>query len=155
MKTYVSVQSPYCFAWVVVVNQQTVFWSNFQCLYPDVYLWIKGGRGRAKLFLVHPIRHRMRWINAQHYYIQIRRVCSKRWRLFINVFSAPIQGRAQCVASLHSNIHEHMWSHDASKACHREGYITQTTNIHVLRIQCHVLVFSLHVIWHDLFVFHM
>ena len=42
-------------------------------------------------------------------------------------------------------------SHDADKACNREGYITQTTNI--LRIQCHVLALSPHNIWHDLFVF--
>ena len=37
------------------------------------------------------------------------------WNLFINVFSAPIKGRAQCYASLHSNFHEHLWSHDAGK----------------------------------------
>ena len=48
------------------------------------------------------------------------------WRLFINVFSAPIKGIARCYASLHSDFHEHLWSHDAGKACHRESYVTQT-----------------------------
>ena len=37
---------------------------------------------------------------------------------------------------------EHLWSHDAGKASHWEGSITQTTNL--LRI--HVHVFSLHII---------
>ena len=43
-------------------------------------------------------------------------------------------------ASMLSNFHKHLRSHDADKACHKEGYITQTTNI--LRI--HVFVLSPH-----------
>ena len=39
-------------------------------------------------------------------------------------FLCPIKGRAQCFASMHSDFHEHLWSHDAGKACLREGYIT-------------------------------
>ena len=57
-------------------------------------------------------------------------------------FSAPIKGTAQCYASLHSAFHEYVWSHDAGKACNREGYITQATNI--------LLVLSLHINLHDL-----
>lgn len=30
--------------------------------------------------------------------------------------------------SSHSGIQKHMWSHSAGKACHWDGYITQTTN---------------------------
>ena len=52
------------------------------------------------------------------------------WTLFINVFSSPIKSRAQCYASLQSNFHEHLLSHDAGKACH-----------------------SLHIVWHELFFF--
>ena len=48
---------------------------------------------------------------------------------YSKMFSARIKGRAQCYASSHSDFHEHLWSHDAGKECHWEGYITQTTNI--------------------------
>ena len=52
---------------------------------------------------------------------------------------------------LHSNFHERLRSQNAGKACHREGYITQTTNI----LQIHVVLLSLHIVWHDLIVFQM
>ena len=46
-------------------------------------------------------------------------------------FSAPIKDRAQCYASLHSNFHKYLWSHDAGKVWYtcKEDNITQTTNI--------------------------
>ena len=56
---------------------------------------------------------------------------------------APIKGRVQCYASSHSDFH--LWSHDASKVCHREGYITLNTNIeriHVLVLSLQIVVFS-------------
>ena len=31
------------------------------------------------------------------------------------LFSFPIKGRSQCYASLHSNINDYLWSHDADK----------------------------------------
>ena len=43
---------------------------------------------------------------------------------FINVFSAPIKAILHCIQIFTNN-----WSHDAGKVCHKEGYITQTTNI--------------------------
>ena len=46
----------------------------------------------------------------------------------------------KCNASLQSNFHEHLRSHDAGKACPWESHITQTTNM--LRI--HVFVLSPH-----------
>ena len=67
------------------------------------------------------------------------------------MFSLPIKGRAQCYASLYSNFHEHLRSHDSGKACHKEGYIAHTTKI--LRIS--VFVSSLHIVWHGLIVFQM
>ena len=66
-------------------------------------------------------------------------------------FFAPKKCRAQCYASLHSNFHKHLRSHDAGKACHSEGYIRQTINL--LRIYVYKL--SLHIVWHDLFAFQM
>ena len=50
--------------------------------------------------------------------------------IHLNVFSAPIKGRAQCDASLHSNFHEHMRSHDAWK---RVTYIGKAI-LHKLQI---------------------
>ena len=63
---------------------------------------------------------------------------------WMSLLSIPV--KVHCYASLHSNIPENLWSHDAGKAWHRGDYITQTTNI----LQIHVLVLSLHIIWHDL-----
>ena len=62
------------------------------------------------------------------------------------MFSARIKGRALCYASSHSDFHEHLWSHDADKVCHWEGYITQTTNIE----RIHAIVLSLYIILDDL-----
>ena len=64
---------------------------------------------------------------------------------FINVFSDPIKGKAQCYASLYSDFHEHLWSHNAGKACHREGFLHKLLNIY----RIHVLVLSLHIILHE------
>ena len=60
----------------------------------------------------------------------------------------PLTCRAQSNASLQLNVYEHLGSHDACKTCHREGYITQTTNI----IRIHVIVLSHHIVWHDLLI---
>ena len=40
---------------------------------------------------------------------------------------ASIEGKVLCYATLHSNVHEYLSSHDAGKAGHscREDYITQ------------------------------
>ena len=67
------------------------------------------------------------------------------WRIFIKVFSTPIKDRTQFyIHFIALKFHEHLWSYmyNAHKACHMEGYITQTTNI--LRI--YVLVLSLHIL---------
>ena len=71
------------------------------------------------------------------------------WRLLIKVSSVrPCKRLRQCCASLHSKIHEYLWSHDAGKAWHWEDYITQTT--YILWIHDNVLVLSVHIICHDL-----
>ena len=41
---------------------------------------------------------------------------------------SPIKGRAKWYAWLHSDFYKYLWSHDAGKVCHRDGYITQTTS---------------------------
>ena len=47
-------------------------------------------------------------------------------------FLTPIKGRAQCYVSLHSNLPEHLWGHDAGKMCHREGYIYYTNYQYIM-----------------------
>ena len=89
-------------------------------------------------------------LNFHRWRIFISFLCGKNIVHKINVFSVPIKDRANCNASFHSIFHEHLWSHDAGKACNREDHITQTTNI----LQIHeVFVLNIHMVWHDFFVF--
>ena len=38
-------------------------------------------------------------------------------------YSLMFSGRAECFASLHSDFHEHLLSHDAGKACHKKAIL--------------------------------
>ena len=88
--------------------------------------------------------------------VLVRLYHSSSLRLFINVLSVHIKGRAQCYASLHSNFQEYLWSHDAGK---RDIHVGKTLiqNYQCIANTCACVESPHHLAcdWHVLFVFQL
>ena len=69
-------------------------------------------------------------------------VKAEHYRGIHKCFLCPYKRKSSMLCFIAFSIHEHLWSHGAGKACHREGYITQTTYI----LRKHVFVLSLFVV---------
>ena len=90
---------------------------KYGALFPVYSISNTWSRLHIELMWILPEGH---FSNKDFYWLKLKtiRIC------FLPLYKAELNAMLS-----HSDFHDHLWSHDAGKACHREGYITQTTNI--------------------------